>query len=186
MGNNMTTIKLIIVLIILLVSFTILFSMISCADAKTITGDSPADPFNTELSFPNGAPRLNQAKELKCVVKSCGASPDKLAIAINLPDGLQLIDGNLSQDLGGISVGGIKEVKIIIKPTKVGNYKIEANFTFSSSRATYPDVQGHFLADVYLSVSESSAEWGKYPPWFKKGHYDVPVTPIPPTRAPQK
>lgn len=125
----------------------------------------PAPPVNLELSFPNGAPKLNQAAELRCVVKTPALIADSVTVNINLPDGLELISGNLSAQFGTMSTGDVKELRAVIKPAKVGNYTIEAKLSLASLNPTFHPGPG--LYEIYLSVSESSAEWAVYPPWLK-------------------
>jgi hypothetical protein len=49
---------------------------------------------------------------------------DNVTVKINLPDGLELVNGDLFAQFGSMSEGDVKEVKAVIKPVKAGNYAI--------------------------------------------------------------
>jgi len=149
------------------------------ADSETTTGSlMPAIP--VDLSFPNGAPRLNQGAELRITIMTPGS--EKVTVTTNLPDGLMLVSGSLSEQFEKTSAGDIKELKAIVKPVKVGNYTIDSTLSFISWDPTFvPKINHNY---VYLSVSENSSEWGTLPPWLPRGTLPVPITPIPENEAP--
>lgn len=155
MKNMMSRIAQVTVILVLLTSS---FSLTGCSNS------GPTPPISVDLSFPHGAPRLNQTAELRCVVKT-DISADNVTVRFNLPDGLQFVSGNLSAQFGSISKGDVRELKAVIKPIKTGNYTIEARLSLVSSDPGFSLGPGRY--QIYLSVSEKSAEWGKYPPWNK-------------------
>jgi hypothetical protein len=143
----------------------LLILLASALGLSSCTTESPAPPVNLELSFPHGAPHLNKTAELLCLVRTPALSADNVTVKINLPDGLQLVSGNLSAQFGTMSKGDVRELKAIIKPIKVGNYAIEAKLTLVPPQMSTFHL-GPGLYTVYLSVAENWAQWGKYPPGY--------------------
>ena len=178
MNSMMLRIAQVIVILALLASA---FALGGCSN-KENRNIAPAVPTSAALSFPQGAPRLNQTAELRCVVKTPALTADNVTVKINLPDGLELVSGALSAQFGTMSEGDMKELKAFIKPVKVGNYTIEAKLPLVSRRPTFHPGPG--LHYIYLSVSEKSAQWDIYPPWLPKKVPPPPVTPAPPAEAP--
>jgi hypothetical protein len=146
------------------------------------TTNAPLGPVSVDLSFPHGAPRLNQAAELRCLLE-LRTSADNVTLELNLPDGLELVSGDFPAHLGTMTKGDVKETKAIIRPVKVGNYTIEVkhSLVFQDPLVYRP---GPGLYYIYLSVAEKSAEWGTVPPWIPEKVPPPPVTPVPPTETP--
>lgn len=144
------------------------------ADSYNTTSTSmPVIPI--DLSFPNGAPRLNEDAELRITIMVPGS--EKITVTTNLPDGLILISGSLSEQFEKTAAGDIKELQAIIKPVKVGNFPIDSALSFISWDPTFiPRITHNY---VYLSVSKNSSVWGTSPPWLPlpKATVPVPVTP---------
>lgn len=138
-----------------------IFGLIGCSSG------CPLPPLEVELSFPHGAPHLNQIAELRCLMKANDIA-DNLTVRINLPEGFELVNGDLTW-AGNLSRGSIKELKSNIKLVKVGNWDIQAVITVGPQN-TWAIAEGGGIYDLYVAVAENSAEWGEYPPW----------TPIPP------
>ena len=135
-------------------------------------GTSPAPPIEVDLSFPNGAPALNETAEVQCTIKIHHYTTD-LEVEINLPDAFELVSGELLW-AGDIAMGDEAEViKAVIKSVKVGNWSIEALVSIGSESGWYY-YDGIGKYPVYVSVSEGSAEWGEYPPWTKRAGFPVP------------
>ena len=66
-------------------------------------GIPPISPITMQLSFPDGAPPLNQEAELICIVKpQCILK--NMSIEIRLPEGFELVSGELSW-VGDITSG---------------------------------------------------------------------------------
>jgi hypothetical protein len=155
-------------------------------DSQTTTGNetAPAEPVYVDLSFPNGAPRLNQTAELRCVIEILTPSltADNVTIKINLPDGLQYVSGDLSAEFGSMTYYSNKtslpdkgELTAVIKPIRAGNYTIEAKLSLTPRDSDF--TLGSGLHRIYLSVSENSSEWGTVPPWLPKVTPPLPITP---------
>jgi hypothetical protein len=150
-------------------------------------GDNPGSsysPFSWGLSFPQGAPRLNQSAELLYKVEARSLPIDNASVSIVLPDGVELLSGELEAHFGNISIGDTKRLSVIIKPTKIGNYTIEAKLTGTPQDKGYDIGPGE--SRVYLEVSSNSAEWGAFPPWTPKTLQETPPgnRPPPPSTVP--
>jgi hypothetical protein len=158
----------------------LLASSFGLGGCNTNSTNAPRGPVSVELSFPHGAPRLNQTAELRCVVR-LHTSADNVTLEINLPDGLELASGDVSVNLGTITKGDVKEVNAIIRPVKVGNYTIEYKLSPIFRDQSLKGPGWHY---IYLSVTENSAEWGAVPPWLPEKAPPPPVTPVPPTESP--
>jgi len=133
-----------------------LFGLGGCGTEGNTTNDTAALLY-IESSFPSGAPGLNQAAELKCLLKTSVADTNNVKISIDLPDGLELVSGTLSAQFATISKGNVKEVKAIIKPTKVGDYAIEVRFSHGSQYTNSG------LYNIYLYVTGESSNWFIFP-----------------------
>ncbi len=145
-----------------------------CAGEESTTETPPAPPFTMEVSFPHGAPPLNQTAELICVVKPNNISINNMSLEIILPDGFELVSGTLSWT-GNISKGDEAEVmRAVVRSVKTGNWTIELTGYLDPQVNTGLGLNGPGPI-CYVSVCEGSAEWGEYPPWGKKGGYPVPV-----------
>ena len=165
----MTRRALIIISSVLLVG---LAGMGGCTRSTTET--SPAPPFTTEVSFPHGAPPLNQTAELVCAVSADSINVRNMSLEISLPEGFELVSGDLSWT-GDITKGSkIEVVKAIIRSINTGNWAIEITGYLNPEENGGIGMSGSGPI-CYVSVSEDSAEWGKYPPWGKEGGYPVPV-----------
>ena len=150
----------------------------SCAKAvipPTTPPDEPSPPITVELSFPDGAPPLNQEAELICIVKAPAISLKNMSVEIRLPEAFELVSGNLSW-VGDINLGDeVEVISAIVKAIKIGNWAIELRTSIDpeeqGSFSMYPD----WRDAIYVSVLEDSAEWGIYPPWYKGGGHEVPI-----------
>jgi hypothetical protein len=135
----------------------------------------PAPPITVDLSFPDGAPPLNQEAELNCIVKAPAIRLTNMSVEIRLPEAFELVGGNLSW-FGDIEQGAeLEVVSAVVRAIKAGNWAIELRTSIDPEEqggfSMYPDWQDA----IYVSVSEDSAEWGITPPWFKD-HTTVPPT----------
>lgn len=153
-------------------------------NSEPVIIDDDFQPDYVNLSFPNGAPRLNQPAELHCVVGTAGLVADNVTVKINLPDGLQYVSGDLSAEFGTMPIIvkpmpaiDKKEIIAIIRPIRSGNYTIEAKLSLIFRDLSSTLGPGLFV--IYLSVSDNSAEWGTVPPWLPKITPPLPITPVP-------
>lgn len=141
-----------------------------CAPVET----PPAPPLTVELSFPDGAPPLNQEAELNCIVTS-HFSLENMSVEIRLPEGLELVSGELFW-FGDVAKGDeIVAIEAVVRAVKIGNWAIELNESID------PEEQGGFgfipgwREAIYVSVFEDSAKWATYPPWYEGGSREVAV-----------
>jgi len=156
--------------------------LISLASIGGCTGEgsttpqetAPPPPFTVEVSFPDGAPPLGQTAELICVVEADWISIQDMSLEINLPEAFELVSGSLSWT-GSVPMGDEVEVmKAVVKSVKTGNWTIERTGYLDPKKNGGVGGTGSGPA-IYVSVSEDSAEWGKYPPWYEGGGFPVPV-----------
>ena len=162
---------------VLLLNLSIIVLLISGCTAPQETDNGktePADPIDVDISFPNGAPPLNQTAELVCIVNNhtYGNLRD-MSVDITLPDGFELVSGELSW-LGDVPEGDeVEVIRAVIKSVKVGHWKIDCTSYLD------PDKHGglgRFDAfDVYVLVTEDSAEWAYWALWYSKDPSD-PLT----------
>jgi len=122
----------------------------------------PAEPITVHLSFPDGAPPLNQEAELVCTVKTPAMSAKNLSLSVNLPEALELVSGDLSWS-GDVAQGGeIEVIRAVVRSVEIGNWTIELIAYLD------PEENGGFAisgsSHIYVSISEDSAEWGINPP----------------------
>lgn len=187
MMNRMTLKSSLLSVVVGFVLLAILFSLGGC-NARNIVipptgpspnitsppvGSSPQGPLAIDLSFPQGAPRLNQTAELKCVV-TVHQSSDNMTLKINLPEGLAMVSGDSSWS-GSLYPPGskkeptqnVKELKAIVKAIKVGGWTIEAVVTTSPGNS-WGCVEGGCKYPIYVLISDKSAVWSKHPWWVYK------------------
>ena len=132
----------------------------------------PAASLAVLLSFPDGAPPLNQEAELVCTVNAPARSAKNLGVSVSLPEALELVSGDLSW-FGDVTEGDeVEIIRAVVRSVKTGNWTIELN------RYLNPEENGGFGFQnpdpLYISISEDSAEWGITPPWQGGGH-EVPI-----------
>jgi hypothetical protein len=122
------------------------------------------EPILIVLSFPDGAPSLNQTAELSCVIKSPGMDSINTKIDLNvvLPDAFQLISGDLSWH--GIVLGKseIEVINVKIKSIKTGNFTINVLDHVVDNGSGFG---GDGTNTLYVAVSNTSAKWDTIPPW---------------------
>jgi hypothetical protein len=144
----------------------------------------PAEPITVELSFPNDAPPLNTEAELNCIVKAPAISLTNMSVEIRLPEAFELVSGDLSWT-GDINQGAeVEVISAVVRAIKTGNWAIELRSSIDPEEqgglSFYPD----WRDAIYVSISEDSAEWGIYPPWYKGGGHEVPVKVVDETSSP--
>ena len=110
----------------------------SVATGCTPVDIPPASPITVELSFPDGAPPLNQEAELIYIieVREPGCILENMSIEIRLPEGFELVSGDLSW-FGDISSGDdLEAIRATVRAVNTGNWTIE------SRCAINPEKQG--------------------------------------------
>ena len=147
-----------------LLVFVILLSGCNNAPTTPAASEEPSEsatpgvtyPFVITLSFPDGAPPLNQSKVLKCVVRSNYPVLD-MSLEVSLPESLELATGNLSWSGIVPAHGEVTVVNATVKAITTGNWTITVLSYFNADKENI----GH--SNIYLSISEDSAEWRKRP-----------------------
>jgi hypothetical protein len=129
---------------------------------STFNGSAPSPSIYVDILFPDGAPALNQTKELICTINTPGATTETaFNLKANLPEAFELISGQLSWE-GMVPGKSIMEaIKIKFKAIKMGNYTISVSYNIL--KQGIPVTGGK--PEIYVSISESSGQWRKYPPY---------------------
>ena len=156
------------------ISILILLLVASCLSTpkQTLPQAPPSNvpseaglPITLKMSFPNGAPALNQEAHLSCQVNARVFPAKNMEVHINLPEALELVEGNLSW-IGDVIKGDkgdkVEVINVTVKAVEVGNYTIDGTTTLN------PDEHGAFGGgrhSIYVSISEDTAEWRNYPPY---------------------
>jgi len=153
-------------------TLVLLVGMAGISGCAWMPNTPPAPPFTLDLSFPDGAPPLGETAELVCVVKADG-NLKNMSLEIDLPEAFEVVSGNLSW-IGNISKSVETEVmRAVIRSVKTGNWTIELIGHLDPAENAGVGLNGPGPI-CYVSVSEDSAEWGKYPPWYKGGGVEIP------------
>ncbi len=130
-------------------------------DGQTGSSGDTQPPSEVILSFPNGAPPLNNVAELRCTIRADYAN--NMTVKINLPDAFEFVSGNLSWS-GNLSKkkdgsGTSKTINATIKSVKTGQWIIEAQATVDNPEGEWNYVEGGGRYRIYVSVYEDSASW---------------------------
>jgi hypothetical protein len=134
---------------------------------STISDYEPSSGWSIMFSFPSGAPALNQEAELLCSVKTdTNIKIGYLNIWVVLPDGLELVSGDLSWE-GSITAkpeDSISTVRSIVRSTQTGNWEIRVHGYLSPKE--FPGITiGPEGYPVFITISKDKAEWGlNHPP----------------------
>jgi hypothetical protein len=143
--------------------------------------ESPPSPlYDLEVSFPDGAPRLNEVARLKVILFQKAQILNYVQIEVILPEGFVLVNGYLTYEADSLPYGDFEVINAQIKSIKTGNWVIETRMQWFEEGASIPEKEGKY--PIYVSVTEESAEWGINPPW--QGHTPAPLdtsNPTPPT-----
>jgi hypothetical protein len=134
----------------------------------THTGTPPQEPIEVEVSFPDGAPPLNQTAELRCTVITHRIPARDMSLDVDLPDVLQLVEGELSW-FGDVPADSkVVVIKAVVKAVMVGNGTVDVRSYID------PDKHGGFGGNgwhpVYVSIGVDSSQWRINP------SYDAPGT----------
>ena len=111
--------------------------------------NKPIAPINANLSI-FGVPTLNQTVELALIATPLIDAPNT-TIQILLPNGFELVDGNLSWE-GDVLKNEIVRLTVSVKAIKKGNFVIEA-----STISNKPSYSFGKLNKLYINVSEKTA-----------------------------
>jgi len=156
-------------------SLVLLVSVAGIGGCARMPNRAPMPPFTGYLSFPDGAPPLGQTAELIYVVEARAISIHNMTVQIDLPEGFELVSGDLSW-VGDVPEGDeVEVIKGVVKSVKVGNWTIKISGHLDpEENAGYGGYEGDGWVPVYVAVSEDSAEWGEVPPWYEGGGVEIP------------
>lgn len=148
----------------------------STAPTTQVTQIPPTPPISVEVSFPDGAPALNQIAKLQCTVVNNSVPMKDMNLKFELPDTFELVNGQLSWS-GTVSSGSsIKIIDAEVKSIKTGNITINITYHVTSIPENYYSFDGK--GQIYVSILEDSAKWSlTNPPWLGGGQPGtVPIT----------
>ena len=117
-------------------------SSTSTAPEELPGGGEPSPPYTLELSFPNGAPALNQVAELKGVVRNKNAGMIDVKIVVVLPDGFEFESGNITWSADSLPFGDTEVINAQLRAIRTGNWTIEARITAAKSNLGIPEGGG--------------------------------------------
>ena len=178
----------------ILLALLLVFPMVGCNSAGETSGiddsinnkstkstlASVSQPYYLEVSFPDGAPALNQVTQLEVIAVAASRILNGVQIDIILPEGLVLVNGSLSWAADNLPDGETKVITTQVKSIKTGNWEIEARMQWFEEGVSVPNREGKY--PIYISVTEESAEWGINPPW--QGQTPLQLEIHPPTEEP--
>ena len=132
--------------------------------SPTQPNSTPPPLIKAEASFPDGAPALNQTAKLICKVKTTlYTRAQDMSINIILPDGLELVSGQLSWTGSVPEATEITVINTTVRAVQVGNWTVTVDGYIDPEKHGGFDGNGHY--DIYVSITENSAEWGFTRPW---------------------
>jgi hypothetical protein len=156
-------------------------SQIITTQTSQTTPIPPVQPLQVDITFPNGAPTLNQIAELKFTITSRFKTAVDVEINnlnIEASDGFEFVNGSTAWQ-GVIPPGSsIEAFKIDVKSNKTGNWTINISYSLITHGTDYG---GDCHQQIYVEVKETSARWGKVPLWAETPNEPVSPTTIPPT-----
>jgi hypothetical protein len=110
-------------MVILLVGCGVNTSQTTTPETSTQPTSTVTKPFVISVSFPNGAPPLNQTATLKCVIKS-NFPPLDANLNIELPEAFILVGGELSWSGSVDPYCEVNAIEASVKSVKTGNWTI--------------------------------------------------------------
>jgi hypothetical protein len=156
-------------------------SSTSISPSSTPAGGAPSPSIYIDISFPDGAPSLNETKELICTINTPGMKTDTTAdLKVVLPEALELISGQLSWEGIVPSKSSFIAIKIGVKSIKTGNWTINGQLDTMPK----PGGQGQRYGgnyEMYVSISDNSAEWRRYPPYTDESASPTGIHVVTPT-----
>jgi hypothetical protein len=124
-----------------------------------------AEPITVTLSFPDGAPRLNQTAIFKCTVTSTRAVDKNMSININANSSAFVLESGSLTWSGTVPANSEQTViEATFKAYHTGHWQIDANYHIDTQPDNYG---GDFTSTIYVNLGIPSSEWGTTPPWEK-------------------
>lgn len=125
-----------------------------------------ADPVTVLLSFPDGAPPLNQSRVLKCAVINNTAADKIVSVDIDAPKTAFVLEsGSLSWNGTVPANSETTAIEVTVKSFHTGHWEVDANYHIDAGSDGYG---GDFATTIYVNLGPTSSEWGTTPPWQKK------------------
>lgn len=154
--------------LLLVVAISLVLFLIPCCNSSQENSNEPGqgEPESLDLSFPDGAPPLNQTAELVCTIRSSFSLTD-LSVDISLPEGFELVSGELSWrgDIlrGDEVIAEVEVIRAIVRSVEVGNWIITCSVYLNPEKNVAVGWDGGL--SIYVSVFEDSAEWAYWRLW---------------------
>ncbi len=137
--------------------------LLGCGASQETTDTSSGDfasPLEVKLYLSN-APALNQTAELTCKAFSPFGLSD-IIFQVYLPEGLALIDGNLTWQ-GSLAENQSFELKATIKAVMTGTWIIEAYAKTEQPVPGFTHDRVGQLGKLYLTIQEDTATVSEFP-----------------------
>jgi hypothetical protein len=140
------------------------------ADNATLTTTTTSvvtsgTPIKVSLSFPDGAPTLNNSSAFTCTITNSEPGERKMSVTINAPETAFILEsGSLSWS--GTVPGNSETtvIEAIFKSFHTGHWQIDAAYHIDADPSAYG---GDFTTTIYVNSGIPSSQWGTTPPWQK-------------------
>jgi len=121
------------------------------SSASAFTGSAPSPSLYIDIAFTDGAPPLNQIKELVCTINAPNTKIDvSVNLKVKLPEALELVSGQASWEGTIPAASSLVALKIQVKAVKTGSWIISAPYEAK------PDSYGSGgKPEIYISISDN-------------------------------
>ena len=125
-------------------------------------GGEPSPLISYHLSFPDGAPALNQEAILSFVINARSGSLEDVTAKLRIPESLELISGNLIWN-GDMVANETEVIRAVVKATEMGSGRIDYYATWDQTAQKYDTEKPSpgFVTGIYFLVSEDSGDWNR-------------------------
>jgi hypothetical protein len=166
MVNMKKTALLVFLALILLVFLSACGGAEKTAVSTTTTPEiTPEAPIKVALSFPDGAPKLNNSSAFTCTITNNEPGERKMSVTVDAPETAFILEsGSLSWSGTVPANSQTTVVQAVLKSYHTGHWQIDANYHIDAEPGAYG---GDFTTTIYVSMGIPSSEWGTTPPWEK-------------------
>jgi hypothetical protein len=133
--------------------------------ATAVPETTTAEPVSVVLTFPDGAPRLNESAVFKCTVINNSAIDKKMSIDLGVQaTAFTLESGSLSWSGTVPANSEATVIEAMLKSFHTGHWQIDAKYHIDTEPDGYG---GDFTSTIYVQSGIPSSQWGTTPPWQK-------------------
>ena len=126
---------------------------------------TPEVPIKVALSFPDGAPTLNNSAAFTCTITNNEPGERKMSVTVNAPETAFVLEsGSLSWSGTVPANSQTAVVQAVLKSFHTGHWQIDATYHIDAEPGAYG---GDFTTTIYIQSGIPSSEWGITPPWEK-------------------